>query len=187
MPRPALSDELVGREQLLNALSELLGRALDGQGVTVLVSGEAGIGKTSLVRAVTAAAAERGAHIGWGGCMDVDGAPGHWPWTQVLNGLVRAVGPAHARRLAGDDAPLLATLVPSLGDAALGEATDRARLLLLDATTRFLDALAAERPLVVVLDDLHWADESSLALFDFVARALQQSGSSSSGSSATTS
>ena len=175
MPRTSAPAELVGREQVLGRLGDLLGQALEGQRVTVLVSGEAGIGKTSLLRAVTAAASERGAQSSWGTSIDVDGAPGHWPWTLVLNGLVRAVGADVARRLAGDDAALLATLVPSLGEASHGDATDRARLLLLDATTRFLDALAAEWPLVLVLDDLQWADESSLALFDFVARAPQGS------------
>lgn len=176
MPGRSATDELVGREQILSRLDDLLARALDGQRVTVLVSGEAGIGKTSLLRTVTAAATEQGAQSSWGASTDVDGAPGHWPWTQVLNGLVRAIGTDEARRLAGDDAALLATIVPSLGEASHGEATDRARLLLLDATTRFLDTLAAERPLVVVLDDLQWADESSLALFDFVARAPGRSG-----------
>jgi hypothetical protein len=90
---------------------------------------------------------------------------------------VRGIGADQARRLAGDDAALLASIAPALGDAAYGEATYRARLLLLDATTRFLDRLAAERPLVVVvLDDLQWTDESSLTLFDFVARAPHRSG-----------
>ena len=174
-PRPPF-EELVGRQQLLDRLNDLLRRALDGQRVTVLVSGEAGVGKTSLVQAVATAAADHGAQTTWGTCIEVDGAPGHWPWIQVLDRLVRSIGTDQARQLAGDDAGLLATLVPSLGDASHGEATDRARLLLLDATTRFLDALAAERPLVVVLDDLQWADESSLTLFDFVARAPQGSG-----------
>ncbi|HVL02823.1 MAG TPA: AAA family ATPase, partial [Acidimicrobiales bacterium] len=176
MPGPSAIEELVGRQQVLARIVDLLARALNGQRVTVLVSGEAGIGKTSLLRAVVAEATEQGAQTGWGTSVDVDGAPGHWPWTQVLNGLVRGIGAEQARRLADDDAPLLATIVPSLGQASRVEATDRARLLLLDATARFLDALASERPLVVVLDDLQWADESSLALFDFVARAPHRSG-----------
>ena len=170
------AEDLVGRDQLLNRLGELVGRALGGQRVTVMVTGEAGVGKTSLVRAVVVAATGQGAQIGWGTCLDVDGAPGYWPWTQALDGLVRAIGIERARRLAGDDGPLLATMVPSLGDAVTGELTDRARLLLLDAATRLLDTLASEQGLVVVLDDLQWADESSLALFDFVARAAGRSG-----------
>jgi len=176
MPWRSASEELLGRKQLLDQLNNLLRRALDGQRVTVLVSGEAGVGKTSLVQAVTAAAADQGAQTSWGTCLDVDGAPGHWPWGQILNMLVRASGTDKARHLAGDDVALLAALVPALGDASHGAAADRARLLLLDATTRFLDALALERPLVVVLDDLQWADESALALFDFIARAPQPSG-----------
>ena len=169
-------EELVGREQQLDRLNGLLRRALDGQRVTVLVSGEAGVGKTALVQAVTAAAEDCGAQTSWGTCIDVDGAPGYWPWIQVLDRLVRPLGIEQARRLSGDDTALLATLVPSLGEASHGEATDRARLLLLDGISRFLDTLAAERPLVVVLDDLQWADESSLTLFDFVARAPHRSG-----------
>lgn len=170
------ASDLVGREQLLDRLGELVGRALGGQRVTVMVSGEAGVGKTSLVRTVAAAATGQGAQIGWGTCLDVAGAPGFWPWTQALDGLVRAVGTDRARRLAGDDGPLLAAMVPSLGEAIPGELTDRARLLLLDAATRLIDTLASEQGLVVVLDDLQWADESSLALFDFVARATGRAG-----------
>ncbi|HEV8626366.1 MAG TPA: AAA family ATPase [Acidimicrobiia bacterium] len=173
-PGPAAS--LVGRDQLLNRLGGLVGRALAGQRVTVMVTGEAGVGKTSLLRAVAAVAGGQGARIGWGTCLDVEGAPGYWPWTQALDGLVRAIGSDEARRLAGDDAPLLATIVPALGDPAPGELTDRARLLLFDAASRLLDSLASDRGLVVVLDDLHWADASSLALFDFVARAADRSG-----------
>ncbi|HEX2023289.1 MAG TPA: AAA family ATPase [Acidimicrobiales bacterium] len=170
------ADDLVGREQLLTRLGELVGLAREGQRVTVLVSGEAGIGKTSLVRAAAAAARQEGAMTAWGTCSDVDAAPGHWPWAQALNGVVRAIGVDPARRLAGDDAPLLATIVTSLGQASHGDATDRARLLLLDATARFLDALAARQPLVIVLDDLQWADDSSLELLDFVTRAPDRSG-----------
>jgi predicted ATPase len=187
MPGRSIAEDLVGREQLLGRLSALVGQALDGQRVTVLVGGEAGVGKTSLVQAVTAAAAEQGAQCGWGACVDVDGAPGYWPWTQALSALVRGIGADQARRLAGDDAALLASIAPALGDAAYGEATYRARLLLLDATTRFLDTLAAERPLVVVLDERQWTDESSLTLFDFVVRAPTGPVSASSAPTATTS
>ncbi len=176
VPNRLPAEDLVGRGQLLSRLRELVGHTLGGERVTVLVAGQAGIGKTSLVRAAAATAAGQGAEIGWGTCIDVDGAPGYWPWTQVLNGLVRSMGADQARQWAGDDAALLATIAPSLGDASHGQASDRARLLLMDATTRFLDTLARERPVVVVLDDLQWADESSLALFDFVARAPQPAG-----------
>ncbi|MDQ4089034.1 MAG: AAA family ATPase, partial [Actinomycetota bacterium] len=65
----------------------------------------------------------------------------------------------------------LASIVPSFGNPSHGETSARGRLLLMDAVNRFLQTLAATKPLVVVLDDLQWADESSLALLDFLARA----------------
>src|SRR3954452_9346200 len=162
MPRAGASNDLVGRDRLLARLGRLVDRVVDGHRTTVLVAGEAGIGKTSLLSATVAVAAGQGFRTAWGTCIDVEGAPGYWPWTQALDGLVRAIGSDEARRLAGDDAPLLATIVPALGDAAPGELTDRARLLLFDAASRLLGTLAQERGLVVVLDDLHWADTSSL-------------------------
>ncbi len=164
------AEGLIGREPLLARLADAAERAEHGDRVALLVSGEAGIGKTSLVRAATAAAAHRGHRVAWGSCPDTPGVPGFWPWTQVLGALIRDLGAAAARKLAGDDAGLLAVLSPALGSVGRNPATDRDRLLLLDATTRFLDAVTADAPVGIVLDDLHWADDSTLALFDFVAR-----------------
>jgi hypothetical protein len=165
---------VVGRDRLLARLAALVDRAAAGERQTVLLSGEAGIGKTALLRATAAQAEARGARVAWGPCLDVDGAPGYWPWSQLLNGTVRVIGIDRARELAGDDQSLLATISPSFGASSPGEASDRARLLLWDATVRWLDALAKEAPLVVMLDDLQWADESSLGLLDFVSRCQQR-------------
>jgi len=167
-------EDLIGRDRLLTRLVGLIDRAVGGERQTVLLSGQAGIGKTALLRAAAAAAEARGASVGWGTCIDVEGAPGYWPWTQALNGMVRAVRSSRARSLAGDDAALLATIAPAFGDSSPGEESDRARLLLWDATARWLDALGEEAPVLVVLDDLQWADESSLALLDFLSRSPQR-------------
>jgi hypothetical protein len=172
--QPDPRDGLVGRDEVLARLRRLVARVSAGRRVTVLVTGEAGIGKTSLLQAAVAAAAEAGVRTAWGTCVDAEGAPGYWPWTQALGGLVRDVGVDGFVAAAGDDVALLRGLVPALpapDDAPPGEADARARLLAMDAVARLLETAAAECPLLLVIDDLQWADASSLALFDFVARA----------------
>ncbi|HVF05672.1 MAG TPA: AAA family ATPase [Frankiaceae bacterium] len=154
-------ERLVGRDDALARLRDALARAAAGTRAVVLVAGPAGIGKTALVRA----AVRDEALVGWGTCVDDAGAPGYWPWTRAIETLVRLAPDAPAP----DDAPLLATIAPAFGPAR-GGAGERDRLLLMDGVGRWLERLAADRPVVVVLDDLQWADESSLALLELVAR-----------------
>lgn len=158
MTRP---DSLVGRSDALARSVRAVTTARRGQRASLLVTGGAGTGKTALLRAVLSRAED--VDVAWGTCRD-GGAPGYWPWTQALSGLVRTVGLERALRAAGQDAGLLATVVPGLGPPSSADGSERERLLLLDAVVSWLRALAAERPLVVVLDDLQWADESSLEL-----------------------
>lgn len=167
--------ELVGRGAQLARLDARFGRLREGERATILVTGEAGIGKTSLLRAAVASAAAHGCRVAWGSCIDMEGAPGYWPWSQALDSLVRDIGIPAAHRAAGDDAARLASIVPAFGSPTATGASARERLLLMDATARFLDTVAAQAPVVVVLDDLHWADDSSVALFDFVARSSRPS------------
>lgn len=156
-------DELVGRDAVLARLDDAVERAAAGRRSTVLVAGTAGIGKTSLLHAVATPSPDR--IVGWGTCVEGDAAPGYWPWRQALNGLVQAAGTA-AVEVAGANAPLLAAVASALGPAEPGEDSPRARLLLLDAAARWLQRMAAEQTVVLVLDDPQWADESSLALLD---------------------
>ena len=151
-----MSEALVGRDAALQRVRDALA------GSSLFVRGEPGMGKTALLHA---AVTESDAHLGWGTCVE-SGAPGFWPWTQALTGLVRSVGLEPAVRAAGHDRALLAALVPALGETRSAEPTDRERLLLLDAAVAWLDALAAEEDVIVVLDDLQWADTSSLALLE---------------------
>lgn len=161
---------LVGRERLLARLDASIGRGLAGARTTVVVTGQSGIGKTSVVRAAAVEAGGRGAQVGWGTCVEGASAPGYWPWTQLLNGLARTVGAGRAREVAAEDAPLLATIASGFGEPPKGEVDEQTRFLLMDATSRWLDALASESPVLVVIDDLQWADDSSLALVEFLAR-----------------
>jgi hypothetical protein len=169
---------LVGRQRELTQLDAALDAALDGRGRLVVLTGEPGIGKTALARAFVERAAGRGASWAWGTCWDGGGAPAYWPWVQVVRSLARSEDVATLRALLGPGAPWLAGLLPELSDTLAPPAqrsamdSDQARFRLFDALASLLAGVAERRPLVVVLDDLHWADTSSLYALEFVARML---------------
>lgn len=158
---------LFGREVALDEVGRVVRGARLGEGRVLLVSGSAGMGKTSLLRAALRSRTEF--VLGWGTCLSGGAAPGFWPWTQALNGLVRAVGVGAACAAAGADLGLVATVVPALGEPAGVESSSRGRMLMLDATLTWLQTLAADRGVVVVLDDLQWVDDSSLELLELAA------------------
>ncbi len=159
---------LFGREPLLARLAEVVNRARRDGSIAVVV-GQAGIGKTSLVHEALERASPAEGRVGWGTCIDGAVAPGYWPWTQALDGIARNIGLQHAREAAGDDRSLLSAIVTALGDE-IGSGTEGAvPVVLWDAVARWLQSLAAEAAMCIVLDDLHWADDSSLELFGFFA------------------
>ena len=140
-----------------------------GRAGLVLVTGEAGIGKTALLTRFATEVAGRGATVVWGTCWDGDQAPAWWPWTQALRALLELRdGLADAVR------PELAAIVPELGPApAAADAGTAGRVQVFDAAWQMLRRAAADTPLVVVLDDLHWADQSTIDLLRFVAQQHQ--------------
>ncbi|WP_130493427.1 ATP-binding protein [Motilibacter rhizosphaerae] len=157
-PAPPARTGLIGRQRELRALDGLLAA---GQGCAALV-GEPGIGKSRLASAF----AERATAAGWtvllGRCAEDEGAPPLWPWTGVLRGLAGHVELEGLAEVAGIDAAVL----PGLGSPAEGGGSDRFRTY--DAVARLLRAAAARLPLLVVLEDLHWADASSLRLLRYL-------------------
>lgn len=165
-----MPESLIGREHPAALIRTEVSRLLTSHGGLVLVGGEAGIGKTTLLAEAAAEAAERGARVFSGSCWEGDGAPDYWPWIQVVRDLARSASSeewAAAAGTAGDSLPVLlgeTGAQPSSG-AAAGTA-----FRLHDAFTTLLVSAARLRPTVVVLDDLHWADAASLRLLDFVAR-----------------
>jgi tetratricopeptide (TPR) repeat protein len=169
---------LVGRGRELGQLDAALSDAIARRGGLVVVTGEPGIGKTALARAFVEHAESRGASWAWGTCWDGGGAPAYWPWVQIVRELARREDAATLRTALGDGAPWIAGLLPELA-GMLGLPSvpsdldaDQVRFRLFEALTSLLGAVAERRPLVLVLDDLHWADASSVLALEFVARAL---------------
>jgi DNA-binding SARP family transcriptional activator len=176
---PNAPARLVGRAEERDVLDRALASATGRLGRVVLIGGEPGIGKTRLAEAFAEAA---GHQVVWGWCHETEGSPPFWPWRQIVREAVADLDDARLRSVLGVDAGVVADVVPEIG-ARLGVAADHghpdaqtARFHFFDAVTRVLVESAAGRPLVVVLEDLHWADESTLALLRFVASAMRRSG-----------
>jgi hypothetical protein len=169
----------VGREHERGELRASLEAALGGSGRVVLVGGEPGIGKTRLAAVMAAEAAAAGVPTWWGRGWEDGTAPVFWPWNAALRRWMQQAGDEGVTRAAGDLAPELAHVFPVLRDRLPGLPavqeweSDQARFRLFDAVSRFLAAVALPAGLVVVLDDLQWADGPSLKLLEFVAADLR--------------
>ncbi|HVM00186.1 MAG TPA: AAA family ATPase [Egibacteraceae bacterium] len=155
---------LAGRERTLAQLDDVLQRARDGLGELVVVAGEAGIGKSWLAGRAADCARGHGFDVVWTSCH-AGTAPAFWPWRQLMRGL-----PAGAR-----DATAIARLTPTV-EAGRGPTVDdpeAARLELFDAVADAVRAACVLRPLLMVIEDIHWADLASLRLLAFLAPALR--------------
>ena len=142
---------LVGRERQLAVLRDALARALAGRGSLVLIGGEAGIGKTALAEALLAEAAAQGATVLVGRCYDLAETPPYGPWAKAL------------------------ASTPGGGLASPPDLTGGAPttpLAILAAVRGYLNLHAARQPIVLVLEDLHWADPASLEILRFVSHDL---------------
>ena len=151
---------LVGRDDVLSQLRRVVDQAMAGRGRQLLLAGEAGIGKTALLTEAARYAEAQGARVAWGWGWPGEGAPGYWPWVQVMRAL-------------GLDTPLSAAVLSATGSAPeVDAAPASARFRLFDEVTSLLLAESRIQPLLVLLDDLQWADQPSQLLLDFLARRL---------------
>jgi len=144
---PLRSDSIVGRRRELDALRAWLDTAREGVGRLVLCAGEPGIGKTRLAQELAGIALAGGTAVVWGRGVEAEGAPAFWPWRQVL----RSLGLDAGTILAGD--------VESPED----------RFGVFEDVTAAVRGAAERTGLVVILDDIHWADEPSLLVLRHLA------------------
>ena len=175
----AEAEALVGRASALEALRTAWSDVASGQGRVALVCGEPGIGKSRLAEAIAAELRGRGAAVAIGRCDEAEGAPPFWLWVEVLRdlagafdlcGLASRLGPA-ARELDDLVPELACNAAGGVGAAPSGESD---RSLLFEAVSRLLALVGAERPLVLVLEDLHWAPRPSLRVLEHVASSLRR-------------
>jgi class 3 adenylate cyclase/tetratricopeptide (TPR) repeat protein len=172
----------VGRDAELRELREAVDEARGGKGELLLLVGEPGIGKTRTAEELATYAQVKGMRVHWGRCHEAAGAPAYWPWAEAIRSYVRDADPVGLAWELGSSAAEVARIVPELREhlGSVPEAgdptTEEARFRLFDSVTSFLTAAARARPMMLVLDDLHWADEPSLLLLRFLAGSLADSG-----------
>jgi DNA-binding NarL/FixJ family response regulator len=146
-------DGFVGRRRELDALRSWLEAARTGAGRLVLCAGEPGTGKTRIAQELAGIALAEGVAVVWGRCVEAEGAPAYWPWRQLLRSL--GVDPEDVLR----------------GDVE----SPAERFGIFDGVTDAIAAAAGDSALLVILDDVHWADEPSLLLLRHVADRLAAS------------
>jgi tetratricopeptide (TPR) repeat protein len=153
---PLEPEPFVGRDAELAALITAAPKALAGRFTVTLVDGDPGAGKTTLVRQLAARLAADGWTTASGGCPDSTATPPGWAWVEVLRALIARTGP-------GEYGPLLA---PMLDDAPPSDDDDQVSggFRLHRAVGGYLAAVARDAPLLITLEDLHWADDQTLAL-----------------------
>jgi hypothetical protein len=164
------ADVLIGRDRPTGILGSEISRTVDSHGGLVLITGEAGIGKTALVAAAMEEARRRNVFVLSATCWDREGAPGYWPWVQVVRSLQRTATATEwddAFAAAGDG---LIFLLGRGGEAIPPAGSEGVVFRLYDAVTTLFVTVSRRRPVVVVLEDLHWADPASIKLLDFVVR-----------------
>lgn len=165
----------VGRQQEMAVLERALDDAFSGSGRLVMLAGEPGIGKTRLSQELAARVEALGAHVYWGRCYQEEGAPPYWPWIQPLRICIQDKNSEELGTLMGPGAadiaeilPEVRAILPSL-DTPTPLDPEQARFRLFDSITTFWKNVSLRTPTLIVLEDLHDADRSSLMLLEFLA------------------
>ena len=165
----------LGRERELARLGAALDEAVAGRPRTILVEGTAGIGKTRLAAELASQKAERDLDVFWGRCHEGPQPP-LWPWAEIVRTFCQSRPPAVAapvlRPVAselGRVLPTVRALFDDVDDSLEEREPEVARLSLFDGFVTFVDRMTRQRPSLLVIDDLQWADPSTLLLLSTLA------------------
>jgi predicted ATPase len=183
--RPVASKEvpLVDRAEEMDVLKEAVCGAVHGEGGLVFVHGEAGIGKTRLIREVSAYAQSRGVQVLSGRCPSLfrmDGVPPYIIWKEVIKDYLRTCTPEQLYRVIGFYPAEVAKLVPEISQKlrtvpqSIPISPEQEQNRLFEAVSQLITNISQEAPLLVTLDDLQWTDPSSLLLLHYLARGVQK-------------
>ena len=170
----------VGRAEERQQLRRLLDEATQGKGALVMIGGEPGVGKTRLSQELGQEARERGVLSLTGHCYEMEGAPPYIPFVEILEAAGRIVPPEAFREALGDAAPEVAKLMPELRrmfpdiPPAMELPPEQERRYLFNSFLEFIERASRGQPLLLVLEDLHWGDDSSLLLLQHIAQQLEQ-------------
>ncbi|MCH8162397.1 MAG: protein kinase, partial [Chloroflexi bacterium] len=170
--------QFVGRRQEMDQLKSMLESALSGQGSLAMLVGEPGIGKTRLAEEFCVYARLRGAKVLTGRCFEGEVTMPYRPFIEAFQQYMRGRPDGELRGELGDGAPEVAKLVsevrqrfPDIPEAPPLEA-EAERLRLYESVTAFIRNAAEANPIVLMLDDLHWADKPSLLMMRYLARSV---------------
>ncbi len=169
----------IGREQETKELRVALNETLAGKGHLFMLVGEPGSGKTRMTEQLATYARLCNAQVLIGRCYEGEGAPAFWPWVQIVRSYVQELEPEKLLSTMGPGAADIAQVVSEIKErlpdlpAPPSLEPEQARFRLFDSVTTFLKNASKLQPLVVILDDLHWADKPSLLLLQFLARELK--------------
>jgi predicted ATPase len=176
------SGVFVGRHREMDLLRAALEETLSGHGRMVTLVGEPGIGKTRTAQELATYAGLRRCQVLWGRCYEGGGAPPYWPWVQAIRQYVQEKEPEQIRKEMGSSASVVAEIVQDVKEKIPGlhpppqlENPESSRFRLFDSIASFLKNASRSQSIMMVLDDLHWADKPTLLLLEFVARELANS------------
>ncbi len=172
----------VGRKPELAQLTKALAGARKGFGRVVLLAGSGGMGKTRLTQQLALQAEQADIPVLWGRCLEEAGAPPYWPWRQLIRSYLGVGGDADPAATLGAGLADIASIVPEVAERfgarpvehAAGDSA-QSRFRLFDAIAGFWRRAARRAPLLLIFEDLHWADATSLRLFAFLAAELEDS------------